>query len=187
VKTVAHIERRSPANRHPLLKILLLPTASSAAWCDALHKRRPHDERCGRDHNPPTKRPLVQLMKQARALGVGVLIATQNPMDLDYRALSNAGVWALGTLQTDADRERVFEGPATGDRKADQVIDNTVQQLAKGWFVMRDMHAGPAPVLPQPRYAMTYMRGPNDAQSVDAGGVRERKPASVATSSIGET
>jgi hypothetical protein len=111
-------------------------------------------------NNPPTKRPLVQLMKQARAFGVGVLIATQNPMDLDYRALSNAGVWALGTLQTDADRERVIEGLASGDRKADQVLDRTVQQLAKRWFVLRDMHAGPAPVLLQPRYAMTYMRGP---------------------------
>ena len=64
------------------------------------------------------------------------------------------------TLQTDADCERVIEGLASGDRKADQVFDNTVQQLAKRWFVMRDMHAGPAPVLLQPRYAMTYMRGP---------------------------
>jgi hypothetical protein len=56
--------------------------------------------------NPPTKRPLVALMKQARAFGVGVVVATQNPMDLDYRALSNAGLWSLGRLQTDADRER---------------------------------------------------------------------------------
>ncbi|HWA78666.1 MAG TPA: helicase HerA-like domain-containing protein, partial [Polyangiaceae bacterium] len=57
--------------------------------------------------NPPTKRPLVSLMKQARAFGLGVVVATQNPMDLDYRALSNAGLWLLGRLQTDADRERV--------------------------------------------------------------------------------
>ncbi len=56
--------------------------------------------------NPPTKRPIVSLMKQARAFGVGVIVATQNPMDLDYRALSNAGVWCLGRLQTDADRAR---------------------------------------------------------------------------------
>ncbi|MBL9027436.1 MAG: DUF853 family protein, partial [Myxococcales bacterium] len=62
--------------------------------------------------SPPTKRPLVALMKQARAYGVGVLIATQNPMDLDYRALSNAGLWCLGRLQTDADRERVLDGIA---------------------------------------------------------------------------
>src|SRR6187549_1991426 len=61
---------------------------------------------------PPTKRPLVALMKQARAFGVGVVVATQNPMDLDYRALSNAGLWCIGRLQTDADRERVLDGLA---------------------------------------------------------------------------
>src|ERR1044072_9126472 len=60
--------------------------------------------------SPPTKRPLVALMKQARAFGVGVVVATQNPMDLDYRALGNAGMWLVGRLQTDADRERVLEG-----------------------------------------------------------------------------
>jgi hypothetical protein len=62
--------------------------------------------------NPPTKRPLVALMKQARAFGVGVVVATQNPMDLDYRALGNAGLWCIGRLQTDADRERVVDGLA---------------------------------------------------------------------------
>ncbi len=62
--------------------------------------------------SPPTKRPLVALMKQARAYGVGVVVATQNPMDLDYRVLSNAGLWCLGRLQTDADRERVIDGLA---------------------------------------------------------------------------
>lgn len=56
--------------------------------------------------NPPTKRPLVSLMKQARAFGVGVVIATQNPMDLDYRALGNAGMWCVGRLQTDGPRAR---------------------------------------------------------------------------------
>ena len=64
---------------------------------------------------PPTKRPLVALMKQARAFGVGLVVATQNPMDLDYRALSNAGLWCVGRLQTDADRERVLEGLAQSD------------------------------------------------------------------------
>jgi DNA helicase HerA-like ATPase len=61
----------------------------------------------------PTKRPIVSLMKQARAFGVGVVVATQNPMDLDYRALSNAGLWCIGRLQTDADRARVMRGPLT--------------------------------------------------------------------------
>lgn len=57
--------------------------------------------------NPPTNRPIVALMKQAKAFGVGVVFATQNPMALDYRALSHAGIWCLGRLQTDADRVRV--------------------------------------------------------------------------------
>ncbi len=60
--------------------------------------------------SPQTKRPLVALMKQARAHGVGVVVATQNPMDLDYRALSNAGLWCLRRLQIDADRSRVIDG-----------------------------------------------------------------------------
>jgi hypothetical protein len=65
--------------------------------------------------NPPTQRPTVALMKQGRAFGVGVLVATQNPMDLDYRTLSNAGFWAVGRLQTDADRERVVDSLANAN------------------------------------------------------------------------
>jgi DNA helicase HerA-like ATPase len=82
--------------------------------------------------NPPTKRRLVALMKQARAFGVGVVLATQNPMDLDYRALSNAGLWCVGRLQTDAERERVIEGlgaagEADGPTKAE--LANIVKKL----------------------------------------------------------
>src|SRR6476661_8098503 len=71
--------------------------------------------------NPPTKRPLVALMKQARAFGVGLVVATQNPMDLDYRALGNAGLWFLGRLQTDADRARVLDG-LSGARGTDASV-----------------------------------------------------------------
>lgn len=110
--------------------------------------------------NPPTKRPLVALMKQARAFGVGVVIATQNPMDLDYRALGNAGVWCLGRLQTDADRARVVEGLAGSDGELARTVGNTVKRLAPRWFVMRDVHAGGGPVLLQPRWAMSWLRGP---------------------------
>ena len=60
--------------------------------------------------NPPTKGPLLTMMKQARAVGVSVVLATQNPVDLDYKALSNAGVWAIGRLQTQQDRDRVLKG-----------------------------------------------------------------------------
>jgi hypothetical protein len=114
--------------------------------------------------NPPTKRPLVALMKQARAFGVGVLIATQNPMDVDYRALSNAGLWCIGRLQTDADRDRVLDalgdssGQEDGFTKAE--LANTVKKLAPRWFLMRDAHARDGLVLLKPRWAISLMLGP---------------------------
>jgi hypothetical protein len=113
--------------------------------------------------NPPTKRPLVALMKQARAFGVGVVVATQNPMDLDYRALSNAGLWCVGRLQTDADRARVLDGLAASlddsqDERAD--LARRVQRLSNRWFVVRNAHSSSPPLLLQPRYAMSWLRGP---------------------------
>jgi hypothetical protein len=107
--------------------------------------------------NPPTKRPLVALMKQARAFGVGVVIATQNPMDLDYRTLSNAGLWCIGRLQTDADRARVVEGLSVS---RDAALSATIKRLSPRWFVVRDAHASEGAVLLQPRWAMSFMRGP---------------------------
>jgi DNA helicase HerA-like ATPase len=107
--------------------------------------------------NPPTKRPLVALMKQARAFGVGVLVATQNPMDLDYRALSNAGLWCVGRLQTDADRERVLEGLGdTGGHEgglSKAELAHVVKKLAPRWFLLRDAHAREGMLLLQPRWA----------------------------------
>jgi hypothetical protein len=111
--------------------------------------------------NPPTKKPLVALMKQARAFGVGVVIATQNPMDLDYRSLSNAGLWCLGRLQTDADRARVLDGlinEAHVGASASE-LDHLLKNLRPRWFVTRNAHSGQM-VLMQPRWAMTFMRGP---------------------------
>lgn len=112
--------------------------------------------------NPPTKRPLVALMKQARAFGVGVLVATQNPMDLDYRALSNSGFWALGRLQTDADRARVVEGissdPRSGPSSAE--LRSVLRRLAPRWFVVRDTHVEGDPFLLHPRDTFSLLRGP---------------------------
>ena len=116
---------------------------------------------------PPTKRPLVALMKQARAFGVGLVVATQNPMDLDYRALSNAGLWCVGRLQTDADRERVLEGLAQSDGgnggATFEELAETTKRLAARSFVLRDVHAGGGVRLVQPRWAMAYLRGPMTA------------------------
>jgi hypothetical protein len=112
--------------------------------------------------NPPTKRPFVTLMKQARAFGVGVLLSTQNPMDMDYRTLSNAGFWAVGRLQTDADRERVVESLANVNEPgcSPKELDATISKLGKRWFFVRNVHASPNCQLVQPRWVMTYMRGP---------------------------
>jgi hypothetical protein len=117
--------------------------------------------------SPPTKRPIVSLMKQARAFGVGIVVATQNPMDLDYRALSNAGLWCVGRLQTDADRARVIEGLTTSDAGANgrsgtsaEELSEITKSLAPRWFVMRNVHAERSTVLLQPRWAMSFLRGP---------------------------
>ncbi len=111
--------------------------------------------------NPPTKRPLVALMKQARAFGVGVVIATQNPMDLDYRSLSNAGLWCLGRLQTDADRARVLDGLINEAQlgAGREELDSLLKHLRPRWFVVRNAHTSETQLM-QPRWAMTLMRGP---------------------------
>lgn len=119
--------------------------------------------------SPPTKRPLVTLMKQARAFGVGVVIATQNPMDLDYRALSNAGLWAIGRLQTDADRQRVVEGmqlahAGHGEDVAD--YNDILKRLEPRWFVVRNVHDAGPPRVVQPRWAISVMRGPMTRQEL---------------------
>jgi hypothetical protein len=112
--------------------------------------------------NPPTKRPLVALMKQARAFGVGVVVATQNPMDVDYRALGNAGLWCIGRLQTDADCARVLDGLASAAANGHTTAElgKVVKNLAPRWFLMRDVHAKVGTLLLQPRWAMSFLRGP---------------------------
>jgi hypothetical protein len=110
--------------------------------------------------NPPTKRPLVALMKRARAFGIGMIVATQNPMDLDCRALGNAGLWCIGHLQTEADCERVLDGLASsGQGESTKELGQVVRHLGSRWFLVRDVN-GEGTGLLQARYAMTLMRGP---------------------------
>lgn len=114
--------------------------------------------------NPPSKRPLMTMLKQARAFGLGVLVATQNPVDLDYKALSNIGTWWLGRLQTERDKMRVLdglegamtEGGANFDRsRADQLLSG----LGARVFLMNNVHAD-APTIFHVRWVMSYLRGP---------------------------
>ncbi|AUX43948.1 hypothetical protein SOCE26_054040 [Sorangium cellulosum] len=114
--------------------------------------------------SPPTKRPLLALLKQARAFGVGVVLATQNPMDLDYKALSNAGAWFVGRLQTDADRERVVEGLSGSDGGAGGVdaaaLSATLKALPPRTFFVRNVHMRPTSLLAETRFSLSWLRGP---------------------------
>ncbi len=114
--------------------------------------------------NPPTKRPILALLKQARAFGVGVVLATQNPMDIDYKALSNAGCWFVGRLQTDADRERVVDGlsTATGGAggQSQEALTAAIKALPPRTFYLRDVHNTPSSVLLETRWALSWLRGP---------------------------
>ena len=114
--------------------------------------------------NPPSKQPLLTLLKQARAFGVGILLATQNPVDLDYKGLSNTGTWMLGRLQTERDKARVLEGlegaAATQGAKFNrQAMEQTLAGLGNRIFLMNNVHDD-EPTIFETRWAMSYLRGP---------------------------
>jgi hypothetical protein len=114
--------------------------------------------------NPPSKTPILTLMKQARAYGLGVVLATQNPVDLDYKGLSNAGLWFLGRLQTARDKARVLDGlegaAATAGGSFDRGrLDRLLSGLEQRRFLMHSVH-GDEETLFQTRWTMSYLRGP---------------------------
>jgi hypothetical protein len=111
---------------------------------------------------PPSKVPMLTLLKQARAFGVGVVLATQNPVDLDYKGLSNAGTWFIGRLQTERDQARVIDGlqsalAGTGFDRA--TLERLMAGITQRVFLMRNVNDD-APVLFKTRWALSYLRGP---------------------------
>lgn len=110
--------------------------------------------------NPPSKQPMLRMLKQARAFGIGLLLATQNPVDVDYKALSNAGTWIIGKLQTDQDKQRLLDGLESAAGGMDRArMDKLISGLGKRVFVMHNVHEK-APVVFQTRFAMNYLAGP---------------------------
>ncbi len=109
---------------------------------------------------PPSKKPILTLLKQARAFGVGLVLSTQNPVDLDYKAISNAGTWMVGRLQTEQDKKRLLDGMSAAGGGVDiNALGNTISGLAKREFVLR--RAGvDQPTVFTTRWAMAYLRGP---------------------------
>lgn len=110
--------------------------------------------------NPASKPPMLRLLKQARAFGVGLLLATQNPVDVDYKALSNAGTWFIGKLQTDQDKQRLLDGLQGAAPGIDRgVYDQMLSSLGKRVFLAHNVHEK-KPALFQTRWAMNYLAGP---------------------------
>jgi hypothetical protein len=115
---------------------------------------------------PPSKPPMLTLLKQARAFGLGVVLATQNPVDLDYKGLANIGTWFLGRLQTERDRERLMEGLASASGGFDPAkTEELLSSLPKRVFLMQNVHED-GPALFQTRWAMSYLRGPLTLEQV---------------------
>ncbi|HEX6886749.1 MAG TPA: helicase HerA-like domain-containing protein [Candidatus Nanopelagicales bacterium] len=110
--------------------------------------------------NPPTKEPLMLLLKQARAFGVGVVLSTQNPVDVDYKALSNAGTWLIGRLQTEQDKNRLLDGLTSAAGGVDpRAVGDTISGLGKREFVLKRASRDAVEVMTT-RWAMSYLRGP---------------------------
>ena len=113
---------------------------------------------------PSSKKPLMTLLKQARAFGLGVTLVTQNPVDIDYKGLTNTGTWLIGKLQAERDKDKVIEGlrgaiVASGGVGGETDYDLLINKLSSRVFLMHNIHQGPPQVL-QSRWAMSYLRGP---------------------------
>jgi len=141
--------------------------------------------------NPPSKLPLLTLLKQARAFGLGVVLATQNPVDLDYKGLANTGTWFIGRLQTERDKARVLEGLEGASSSAGKKFDKgrmeqTLAGLGNRIFLMNNVHED-EPVVFETRWCLSYLSGPltrsqikllMDARRAEvAGPSRDRTPA----------
>lgn len=114
--------------------------------------------------NPPSKQPLLTLLKQARAFGLGVVLATQNPVDLDYKGLANTGTWFIGRLQTERDKARVLEGlegaaVSSGKKFDKQGMEQILAGLGNRVFLLNNVHED-APEVFQTRWTLSYLRGP---------------------------
>ncbi len=129
---------------------------------------------------PPSKKPLLILLKQARAFGLGLVLATQNPVDIDYKALSNIGIWMIGRLQTEQDKNRLLDGlkenPALGGR---QELAELISSLQKRVFLMHDVNEE-APFLFHSRWCLSYLSGPltrDQLKRLSAGAASDVPPA----------
>lgn len=120
--------------------------------------------------NPPTKEPILRLLKQARAFGLGLILATQNPGDLDYKGLSNAGTWFIGRLTSENDKQKVMTGLqslASADNDLNlKDVERLIADVEPRVFLMQNVHDDGGPIMVHTRWAMSYLRGPLTRQQV---------------------
>ena len=132
--------------------------------------------------NPPSKLPLLRLLKQARAFGLGVMLATQNPVDLDYKGLANIGTWFIGKLQTERDKSRLLEGLQVLDAPLPgETLERLIAGLGSRQFLMHDVHR-PGPTVFHTRWALSYLAGPLTRDQL-----RRLRPALSAPAPTGTT
>jgi Helicase HerA, central domain len=136
--------------------------------------------------NPPSKTPILTLLKQARAFGLGLVLATQNPVDLDYKGLANTGTWFIGRLQTENDKARVLEalsGAMTGSTPMSQSdLDKMLSSLGKRVFLMHNVHES-HPVTFQTRWTMSYLAGPMTGPQIKTLMMASKKLIAASTAS----
>lgn len=135
--------------------------------------------------SPPSKMLLLTLLKQARAFGLGVVLSTQNPVDLDYRGLSNTGTWFIGRLQTERDKMRVMEGlegAAAGKAFDRTALEQTIAGLGKRIFLLHSVHE-PAPITFETRWTLSYLAGPMTREQIRAVSAASRNAASTSDDS----
>ena len=129
--------------------------------------------------NPPTKAPLLALLKQARAFGVSIILATQNPIDLDYRGLANIGTWLIGRLQTEQDKDRIRDtllASAANTGITSEELDALISKLAPRKFLLHSIHR-PKPTVISSRECMTLLHGPFSANQLRELSAPMREPA----------
>lgn len=128
---------------------------------------------------PPSKKPILTILKQARAFGVGLVLSTQNPVDIDYKAISNAGTWMIGRLQTERDKQRLLDGMSASDGSVDiKTISDTISALGKREFVMHSTRSN-APQHFATRWAMSYLPGPLTREQISSLTTEEQRQASI--------
>ncbi len=133
---------------------------------------------------PPAKKPILTLLKQARAFGVGLLLSTQNPVDLDYKAMSNAGTWCVGRLQTERDKARILEALQSASGLTDiGDLDTTISGLGKRQFLLHNTR-DKKPSIFTTRWALSYLRGPLTKEQI--GDLTSYVPTAAPTTATSE-